>query len=176
MVHTVSCQLRLYRVQINWNIPSNPKQIPPTQFSPIPTLQIRHVKLEHHCAPIRSLNDSDGAITGAGSRDPSQAYLSHLELVPMAPESKHRNPTYPTIVAIFSCVHNDNNSSQQFQEPFSIISRWELRSTNQSLHSSFGQLAFKRTNGSLVTESTVSTRFDSWVKPADAPSSKSRIL
>ena len=160
MVHTVSCQLRLYRVRINWNMPPNPKQIPPTQLSPIPTLQVRHVKIEHHCAPFRPAGYSEGSITGPAPKDSSQAYLSHLELLPVAPESKHKDPTYPTIMAIFSCVQGNNNNSQQFQEPFSIISRWELHNENQTLHSSFGQLSSKKTGAKSVTESSVRSRCD----------------
>ena len=155
VIHTLSCQLRLYRIHIKWNAPSNPKQIPPPQLSPTPTLQVRRVKIEHHCAPIRSANDLEGSITGADPRNSSQAFLCHLEFLPSAPESRHREPTYPTVMAIFSCVQNSNNSSQQPQEPFSVVSRWELHTENQSLHSSFNKLASKRSSSSSMTEPTV---------------------
>ncbi len=167
MVHTLSCQLRLYRIHVKWNLPTNPKQVPPTQLSPIATLHIRRVKIEQHFAPSRSANDAEGSVTGADSRNLFQTFLSHLELLPSAPESRHREPTYPTIMAVFSCVNNSNNISQQLQEPFSIISRWELRTENQTLHSSFDKLASKRNNASSMTESTVRPLTDSYTKYTD---------
>ncbi len=154
-VHTISCQFRLYSVYISWEQTSSSKQVPPTQVSPTPILQVRHVKLEHHCAPIHSANDSDGSMTAAGPRDTSQAYLSHLELLPLGPETKHAEPTYPTIMAVFTCVQDSNNNPSQLQEPFSVISRWELRTANQMLHSGFGQLASKKANESSVAQSPV---------------------
>lgn len=155
VVHTLSCQLRVYCIHIKWKLPSNPKQIPPNQLSPIPTLQVRHLKAEHNFAPVRSPSDPEGSPTGADQRNSSQAFLSHLELLPSAPISRHREATHPTIMAIFSCVHNSNNSSQQLQESFSIISRWELHTENQTLHSSFNKLLSKRNNANSITESTV---------------------
>lgn len=161
MAHTLSCQLRLYRINIKWNLPSNPKQIPPTQLSTIATLQVRRVKIELHCAPIRSANDAEGSISGGDPRNSFQAFLSHLEVLPSAPESRQKEPTYPTVMAVFSCVNNGSNGSQQLQEPFSIISRWELHTENQTLHSSFDKLASKKINASSMAESPVRHLTDS---------------
>lgn len=155
VVHTLSRHLRIYRIHIKWNLPSNPNQVPLTQLSPVPALQVRRVQIEHHCAPARSANDVDGLISGADPGNSSQAFLSHLELLPSAPESRHREATYPTVMAVFSSVQHSNHSSQQHQEPFSIVSRWELHSENQTLHTSFDKLASKKNSAGPITESPV---------------------
>lgn len=164
--HTISCQLRIYRIQVQWNLPANSNSVPEAQRAAVPRMQVQHIKLEQRFAPLHSAKDEDGSATSSSPLDPSQAHLSHLEFVPVAPESKQRGPTYPAVVAVFSCMPGSNSNGQQSQELFSIISRWELRSTNQTLHRSFTQLASKRANGNLNLESSVSLRTSIGMTPA----------
>ncbi|KAH0564742.1 hypothetical protein GP486_001870 [Trichoglossum hirsutum] len=162
VIYTTSHQIRLYRININWNIPANQKPIPQSQVPSTATLQINHVKVDDFCFPVGPVENKD--ISQIGQNDisrveVSRAQLSHLEMVPPAPlPSKHSEPSYPTIMAIFSCVPSHFEESQQNIDTFSVITRWELRSTPQNLHSSFDKLGTRKSNVGSTNEQSFDLR------------------
>ena len=154
----MSHQIRLYRININWNIPANQKLIPQSQVPSTASLQISHVKVEDSCFPLGTTEGKDISHSQNGSSDISRgdisrAQLSHLEMIPPAPQSsKQSEPSHPTIMAVFSYVPTLLGEPQQNTDTFSVIARWELRWTAQNLHPSFDKLGTRRNSVSSANE------------------------
>ncbi|KAH0544055.1 hypothetical protein FGG08_001673 [Glutinoglossum americanum] len=163
-VHTASHQIRLYRININWNIPTNQKPIPQSQVPSTATLQISHVKVDDFCFPLGPIEGKDVPQSQIGQNDisrgdVSRAQLSHLEMIPPAPlPSKHSEPSYPIIMATFSYIPSPFEEPQQNVDTFSVIARWELRSTPQSLHPSFDKLGTRRNSVGSANEQSLDLR------------------
>lgn len=136
LVRSLARKHRLYRISINWNLPARqpaPGQ-PQTPLNPVIT--VKPIKLA-----LSVLEDVDipPGMTDIVSQPPPQ--LSHLELLPITPHSKHIQPTVPTILMVLSQV--PTSESQGYQESLSYLVRWELKSMHQKLHPSFDQLSSK---------------------------------
>ncbi|RPB14929.1 hypothetical protein P167DRAFT_519145 [Morchella conica CCBAS932] len=130
--YTLSHQLRVYRISINWNLQQNPPNQPPTMLPAPPTLEIKHVKVENHAMPMES-----------GSQDASSAQLSHLEIMAPTPGSP-TIPNVPCVLAVFSSRRADG-------EAFSVVCRWCLKESPSTLHPSFDQLGVRRSSVSSPT-------------------------
>ncbi|KAI9775375.1 MAG: mediator complex subunit [Candelina submexicana] len=122
---------------------TNHEKVPPNQLILAPTLLVRNIKSEDKCFP-RPLYDNDNPLAITSSVSPTNNPLSHLEFIPPAPETRNSEPTFPTILAIFSNLSNAVESSHVYQDSSSIVVRWELRSASRDLHSSFDQLISKK--------------------------------
>jgi len=133
--YTLSKQLRVYRIVINWPQPNQPNQ-PHTVLPNPPTLIIKHLKIEDCACPADS-----------STHDVSRAQLTHLEtLAPTpAPPDIH---TAPGVLAVFTNKKADG-------EAFSVICRWSLKETPCTLHPSFDQMGVRRTSVSSPTISEV---------------------
>lgn len=116
------------RVHIQWGLPQVDRQMPPGGLTLRPSLR------ESHVAVTRWLQHGPGE----SALDASMAQLSHVEILPSAPEGPGQ--IAPAVVlTVRSCIPND--ASSYHQECQSIIDRWEVASDQpQSLHSAFGQL------------------------------------
>ncbi|KAI9763955.1 MAG: mediator complex subunit [Geoglossum simile] len=164
VIHTTSHQIRLYRININWNIPANQKPIPQSQVPSTASLQISHVKVDDFCFPLGHVEGKDVSQSQIGLNDisrgnMSRAQLSHLEMIPPAPQlSKHSEPSYPIIMAAFSYVPTPLEESQQNIDTFSVIARWELRSAAQKLHPSFDKLGTRRNSVGSTNEQSLDLR------------------
>ncbi|KAI9706527.1 MAG: mediator complex subunit [Candelina mexicana] len=143
VVSTVARHLRVYRIYIKWNLPQNHEKVPPNQLILAPTLLVRNIKSEDKCFP-RPLYDNDNPLAITSSVPPTNNPLSHLEFIPPAPETRNSEPTFPTILAIFSNLSNAVESSHVYQDSSSIVVRWELHSASRDLHSSFDHLISKK--------------------------------
>ncbi|KAG0639827.1 mediator complex, subunit Med16 [Tuber brumale] len=129
--YTLSKQLRVYRIVINWPQPNQPNQ-PHTVLPNPPTLVIKHLKIEDCACPADS-----------STHDVSRAQLTHLEtLAPTpAPVDIH---TAPGVLAVFANKKADG-------ETFSVICRWSLKETPCTLHPSFDQMGVRRSSVSSPT-------------------------
>lgn len=142
IVRTLSRKYRLYRVHINWNLATQASaghpQIPSSPVILIQNLKVALSAMEETQCSSRLANDA--------SQIPLP--LSHLELLPVAPQSKHSEPTAPTILMVFS--HLQGPQSPGFQESYSVFVRWEMQPMRHKLHPQFDQLNSKKKSiGSL---------------------------
>lgn len=130
--HSADKQLRLYRVGVDF------QQM---------MFNIQHVKTINNCSPL----DYEGS---SSSSKPCQ--ISHLEFIPPGPETRNREAKNAFILAVFS--QENSQDPTLHEEPFSIISKWELHSTKPMLHPSFEQLTLKKSSasasGNLLVRST----------------------
>ena len=164
-MHTVSGQARLHRVQLDWVQTSTKLQHGQPLQSP--TCQAQRLKILHDFFPT---TDSDGPnyfesnlFTSTSS---SRAYLTHLQLIPPGPGNQSPEALPPTIIGVFSHIPSQSGDTQLREEPFSVISRWEMQSRPSTLHPVFDQLASKKSNTSSAAKidvsDTVSTSFFSF--------------
>ena len=121
--HSIDKQLRLYRVSINF------QQL---------QINVKHLKTINACSPHDF--ESHGSLMNRSAA----CQLSHLELIGPGPDTRNREPTAPFVLAVFSYVPHQDQDSSIREEPFSFISRWELRSGKPKLHPSFEQLTSKK--------------------------------
>lgn len=125
--YTHSRQLRVYKLAINWNIPPQP-QTQPQQPKPIiqlntpPNLIIKRLKIVDSAFPADSPHVS------------SRAMLTHLEV--LGPLLSGSAP-FPTVLCVFS-----GKSAER--QPFTVVSRWDLKESPCALHPSFDQLGVRR--------------------------------
>lgn len=130
--YTLSKQLRVYRISINWNLQQNQPNQPPTMLPAPPTLVVKHIKVENLACPMDS-----------GTHDTAQAQLSHLEFMAPTP-GPPQIPNVPGVLAIFSNRQADGQS-------FSVVCRWGLKESESALHPSFDQLGVRRSSVSSPT-------------------------
>ena len=147
--------LRVYRVNIDFQQPLDRQKIPPTHVGPMPVLHVQHLKLMNECSPLIEHGDADDY--NSNGLLYSQARLSHLELVPAGPDARRRDTMYPVVLAIFSMIPDHYQNTQIQEEPLSIISRWELRNAEISLHKSFEQLSSQKSNAVSNADLSVGT-------------------
>ncbi len=127
VTHSVDKQLRLYRIGIDFQH---------LQFS------IQHLKSVSSCSPL------DQGSSGSLVNSQALCQLSHLTLIPHGPETRNREPTSAFILAVFSYIPEQSQNNSLHEEPFSILTRWELHSARPKLHPCFEQLTSKKPNAS----------------------------
>ncbi|KAF2145598.1 uncharacterized protein K452DRAFT_264768 [Aplosporella prunicola CBS 121167] len=146
VAHSESGTLHVFRVKINWNIPPNRQRIDPP---PTPILEVTALKSEENCLPLSTGFDAGGGSLEPNHRLSQPAQLTHLMFVPTGPEpGPHTGISHPTVMAVFchtpAAATSLMDQAQQSQQPFSILARWELRETRNSLHPAFEQLTAKK--------------------------------
>lgn len=136
---TTSKQLSIVRVAIKWgsanNKPSD-KPINPALHTVTPTIIIRHLAVT---------NWMDGSATASSDPfhlSPSMVALSHLSILSPSPDGPTGQAALPTVMTIRS--HLPNSPSQYNQDIHSLIDRWELSESPQSVHPAFEQLSARR--------------------------------
>ena len=152
VVRTVALQYRLHRVSITWASPSAPKPAAQPQALPSPKISV---------TPIKTAGSiiEDSSLFGQVSLDGQQVQpqLSQLEMIPVAPQPKNSEPTYPTVLAIFS--HIPETTAQDDIEAFSTFVTWELRKSPQTLHESFDHMASKKKSASSANQEILDLQF-----------------
>lgn len=140
----MSSKCRLYRISISWNMPPTQQGTPQPSILPSPVLIVRPLK-------ATGLALEESVLPSQSSHDPPRPLpqLTHLEMIPTTPHTKHSEPTPPILLAIFCHVPTHAGDDQ---ESFSSIVKWELRSVPQKLHSSFDQLASKKNSASSASQ------------------------
>lgn len=136
LVRSLGRRYHLYRISLNWNLPA--KQVPPGQpHVPLnPAISVKPIKLA-----LSILEDLDLSTRMTDVAPQSSPQLSHLELLPLAPQSKYSQPTVPTILMILSKGPELENHGDR--SVYSHLVRWELRGQHQRLHSCFDELSSK---------------------------------
>ena len=137
-VHTAGNKLRLYRVGIDWQ--ASPGKDQPAS---LPRVAFQHIETVDDFRPALEQNNLQSNIYIMPSLE---AQLSHLELLPPAPDMLKKESTVPTILATFSYLPPEYNGIEVREQPFSILSHWELRSEKPTLHSAFMSLTSKKSN------------------------------
>lgn len=127
VTHSEDKQLRLYRMSFDFSKMS---------FS------IQHIKTINHCSPLEQDRKELSSFPDASLQ------ISHLLLVPPGPETRNRGPKDPFILVVFPQILDQYYDENVRDEPRSILSRWEFRSTEPMLHPSFEQLASKKPGAS----------------------------
>ncbi|KAI9840028.1 MAG: hypothetical protein M1819_000220 [Sarea resinae] len=156
VTHNFSRSLRTYRVQVNWNLPPGQRHLPISLPLPTPSLIVHPIRFENHCSPQSGFAGGDGFRNFELVDNPA-AQLSFLDFIPASPELNQRESKHPMIMAIFSYAPGPLDL-QSSQEPFSIVSRWELCSSSQNLHQSFDQLASKKNSVGPLKEQSISLK------------------
>lgn len=140
--YEVSGKLHLYRIETVWNVPPpKPGQPPPKQYDK-PEITVSLLRTEDNCYPTMVSSDMNG---GGESRVRLPAQLTHLDFLPATPE--RGDGSVPTIQIIFSTPPNiiTMEQTQPAQNPFSIVTRWEVHQLQQNvLHSSLDKVTSKR--------------------------------
>lgn len=133
--YTISKQIRVYQLWINWNLPGpQNKQAPIYPANPVVT--VRRVKI------IPSVRPPNPPLSSQESR------LVHLEVFGPSPagQTVRLNP-------MIACVFAGKTENQ---EHYSIISRWDLQTTPHALHPNFEQLHVRR--GSIASPGLIEVR------------------
>ncbi|KAL7273205.1 Mediator of RNA polymerase II transcription subunit 16 [Rhizina undulata] len=134
--YTLSKQLRVYRVAINWNLPPQQPNQPITQLPHPPNITIRHVKVKDSAVPAEST-----------THDVSKAQLTHFEMLGPTPGPPNI-PNVPGVLAVFSSETPDG-------QPSSIVCRWNLKESAYELHPSFTQLGVRRASVTAPTSNEI---------------------
>lgn len=130
--YTLSQQLRIYRLGINWNIPPAAPNKPPMQFPTAPTFVIQRIRLDDFTYPVDPTPDT------------CRAQPAHLEVMGPVPVPQSSQPSLRVVMVLIGKTAENL--------PFSIIVQWELRSSPSALHPSFDQLGVRR--GSILSPTT----------------------
>jgi mediator of RNA polymerase II transcription subunit 16, fungi type len=138
-VHTASREVRLYRIVVNWNIEKASNKTS-TQLPSQASMTANRVQIVDLCYSTPPTSPDNIAFPNVGQDDINKAKLTHLELISPLPQKERGEFTYPTIMTISSYMPDHSDIAQQ---PFSVISRWELRSATYKLDPVFGQLSKK---------------------------------
>ena len=155
VVHTTGKQLQLFRINFEWSPANTKQQDSSIPLNSAPVIHVQHVKVEGMCSPLSATQDVNDPSLGTSRGFLPPAQLSHLDMLPPGPETRNREPTYPTIIAVFTHVPNQYDKSQFHEDAYSILARWELYNTKSSLHPAFDQLAAKKTHAASVADLAV---------------------
>ncbi len=117
--HSADRRLRLYRVSIDF------QQM---------LFHTQHLKTIDYCSPLNQPGN------GFPLNYDASHQLSHLQMLPPGPETRHREPKLPFILAVFSQVP-DYSQDPMTREGFStVLARWEFCGRKPTLNSTFEEL------------------------------------
>ena len=143
VTHDLGKRFRLYKITITWN----PMQHPTTQGAPpnitvAPTLEIGHLTMLEHVAPQQH----------------DAARLSDLQLLPRIPPvaTEPGSTSLPTVLAVFTRATIPADTSQQAQEAFSVMARWNVETVVPTLHEAFAKLKVNgKVNGATQSQNPI---------------------
>jgi mediator of RNA polymerase II transcription subunit 16 len=135
-------------VAIAWGNKPVDKNQPSTTVNP--SIIVRHIAVTNWM----DTGSNEGSETF--SYAPSMVQLSHLSILSPSPEGPGGHPTPPTILIVRS--HLPNTPSQYNQDTHSIIDRWEIVESAQSVHPAFEQLNSRRNSQVSQPGTTISLR------------------
>ena len=122
VTHSADKRLRLYRVSIDF------QQM---------VFNLQHVKTIDHCSPLEQTGNS------SPMNYHSTCQLSHLQILPPGPETRHMESKDPFILAIFSQIPDQSEPTAR-EGLSTILVRWEFCSRKPKLNTSFEQLVPKK--------------------------------
>ncbi|KAL8633552.1 hypothetical protein Q9189_000705 [Teloschistes chrysophthalmus] len=122
-----SKSIRTYRVEVDWQAQR---------------FLVEHLKTIEDLSSTRSNLDASGLpLTSA---HPSSSGLYHLEILPSAPDILSKETLPPVLLAFFCSGPIEGGHTTLGASVSTTILRWELSSLKPELHSSFLQLASKK--------------------------------
>lgn len=124
--HNVSRRIRVHRVEIDW-----------TRQAFI----INHMSTIAECSLTNNETDE---ISMTSTLPYPEDQLYHLELLPPGPDSRNKETSAPLLLAFFRISSDQADHLPVGNSMSTSIVRWELDSCKPSLHSSFSQLASKK--------------------------------
>jgi hypothetical protein len=127
VTHSADKRLRLYRITIDFQ---------QMLFS------AQHVKTIDHCSPLEQTDNSS-------PKSYDSSCLSHLQILPPGPETRHREPKDPFILAIFSQIPDQTHDPTTQEGLSTVLARWQLCSQKPKLNTSFEQLIPKKLSGNF---------------------------
>ena len=136
-------RLCLYRATIKWES----AQGGTNNTFPIPNVQLVHIQ---STSPQTTFHSSGAPLNSPETFLSDQALLydlTHLEIVTGSPETPGGSFP-PSVVAVFSSPPVPSGG-QSHDGPSSVIVRWEVGSTSQTLHSSFDDVVSKKSVSQL---------------------------
>ena len=140
---TCSREMHVYQATVaGWQSPPEAKQNPQGQHLPVPSIQVSHMKKESLSGLLRLENSRAENAEGLMHLDPSTCHLSHLNVIPPlggGPTEERRN-----LIILAAFCQENMNGAQQFVLPPTVIVRWEIESTVQTLHHSFDEMPSKK--------------------------------
>ncbi|KAI9844417.1 MAG: mediator complex subunit [Sclerophora amabilis] len=92
------------------------------------------------------------ASPGMSHTNLAASQLSHLEIVSFTPNLEAQEPSFPTLLAVYSNLPSPDDPGAE--PASSSILMWELTSVPQKLHSSFDQLASRNNGTSSADQQT----------------------
>jgi mediator of RNA polymerase II transcription subunit 16, fungi type len=142
VTYDTSGQMRLHRLKIAWNI--DPKQPHPGN---IPHLDCRCIRVCEDFSPKRNESELNG-VDGLLDRLAPSNQLTHLKVLPTFSQPQ-REPAPSTILAVFTQPRAASlDQLESVQDPTSVICRWEIHQSPNSLNSAFDQLPSKKKSSS----------------------------
>ena len=131
------------------------REPPQANPNPNPSLEVKALLREDICLPSAS-NSAENDGSTAGNMDSLiSAQLTHLEIIPPAPEQGTREQTYPTIMATFATIPSSSavmmDATNQYPNVSSIICRWIIKPGPQNkLSACFDQLNKRKKSTSAI--------------------------
>ena len=128
VTHDLGTRFRLYKITIAWNMlqhPANQPGVAPN-VTVAPAIEIGHLTMLEHVAPQQA----------------DAARLSELQLLPRIPPvaTEPTSMSLPTVLAVFTRATIPADATQQAQEAFSVIARWNVETVVPTLHPAFAKL------------------------------------
>lgn len=131
---TASKQIRIIRVWIKWNNPTDKTMTWSVNVTP------KHLVSTSWAAD----SDSSDDLQNESGLD----RCAHLEFLPPSPEGQTPGHyTMPTVVMARVSMPSSNSQFGQETRTRTIIDRWELQDSSQTVHTAFEQLNSKRISG-----------------------------
>jgi mediator of RNA polymerase II transcription subunit 16 len=134
VTHTASQQLRLYRIQFEWQQPK--------QGDPSPTLAKFTVT---HLAIADSGPKSDDAADSMFMPGSTGPHLTHLEIL-QAPPERDSSSAAKVVILEVSVSQSNQFSAGISSTPTSILSRWEYKAGSTTLDPTFQTLGSKKSS------------------------------
>lgn len=127
------------RIAIKWgstNTNQHDKPVNPALLAVTPTIIIRHLTVTNW------MDGSSNEDSHAFHLSSSMVALSHLSILSPCPDGQPGHSTLPTVITVRS--HLPNFPSDYNQDTHSLIDRWELSESSQTVHPAFEQLSARR--------------------------------
>lgn len=130
----------------------NPRQPLPTTIVN-PQLNVIHLKLlDCHGSRFPDLGALDAGMVEESS--PHDVQLAHLHVIPPTPDNNGTSSTTYVVVAVFTATRDQYSMAPQHQTSFSTIVRWEVVTSEPTLHESFKALESGREKAANSTVNT----------------------
>ncbi|KAH8697294.1 putative RNA polymerase II mediator complex subunit Sin4 [Talaromyces proteolyticus] len=155
--HSLSEKISLYRLEVTWN-PSHWDPNPQRQATgalafPVPTFGITHYKTVNPGRLFTTKKSETENLAESSSSKNSLYQLTSLDIIAGQSDNTGNSFSSPWILAIYSTpIHAPNHAARPQMSPSSVMVRWQLETTNLSLHPVFEELVPKKASGQNKTK------------------------